>query len=53
MTDVQQDSTVPLTAGVGGDDMSAFYSEVSRLLHFWVSAGADSTFVIPDQLYSR
>ncbi|KAF8575797.1 t-SNARE [Ramaria rubella] len=31
MTDVQQDSLVPLTAGVAGDDMSAFYSEISSI----------------------
>lgn len=30
MTDVQHDSTVPLTAGAG-DDMSAFYSEISSI----------------------
>lgn len=31
MTDVHQDSTVPLTAGAGGDDMSVFYSEISSI----------------------
>ncbi|KAF8503834.1 t-SNARE [Gautieria morchelliformis] len=31
MTDVNHESTVPLTAGEAGDDMSSFYSEISSI----------------------
>lgn len=31
MTDVSQGSNIPLTSGAAGDDMSAFYSEISSI----------------------
>lgn len=52
MTDVGQgrnSSSVPLTSGVDGDDMSSFYSEVDRLSQ---PHGEVLTFCL-DQLHTR